>query len=65
MNRIENKKAAYLTSGGVAPGMNPALRTTVRVPVGHGLEVITTRSGLSQETVTFSQEAESRCAGRP
>ncbi|MBI3849095.1 MAG: 6-phosphofructokinase [Verrucomicrobia bacterium] len=42
----QHKKLAVLTSGGDAPGMNAALRSIVRVGVGHGLEIIAIRRGF-------------------
>lgn len=39
------KKIAVLTSGGDAPGMNPAIRSVVRTAIYHGLEVIGVRHG--------------------
>src|SRR5579863_4641739 len=39
------KKIGILTSGGDAPGMNAAIRATVRTAVFHGLEVVGIRRG--------------------
>lgn len=39
------KKIAVLTSGGDAPGMNPAIRSVVRTAIYHGLEVVGIRHG--------------------
>jgi 6-phosphofructokinase 1 len=39
------KKIAVLTSGGDAPGMNPAIRSVVRTAIYHNLEVVGVRHG--------------------
>lgn len=39
------KKIAVLTSGGDAPGMNPALRAVVRTALHYGIEVVGVREG--------------------
>jgi len=39
------KRIAVLTSGGDAPGMNPALRAVVRTAVAHGLEIFGIQRG--------------------
>jgi len=39
------KKIAVLTSGGDAPGMNPAIRSVVRTAIYKGLEVVGVRHG--------------------
>jgi len=39
------KKVAVLTSGGDAPGMNPAIRSVVRTAIYKGLEVVGVRHG--------------------
>ena len=39
------KRIAVLTSGGDAPGMNPAIRAVVRAGIGHGLEVFGIQRG--------------------
>lgn len=39
-------KIAVLTSGGDAPGMNPAVRAVVRVGLRQGLEVVAVRGGI-------------------
>ncbi|HKW39732.1 MAG TPA: 6-phosphofructokinase, partial [Gemmatimonadales bacterium] len=41
------KRVAVLTSGGDAPGMNPAIRAVVRVGSARGAEVIGVRQGYS------------------
>ena len=41
------KRVAVLTSGGDAPGMNPAIRAVVRVGSSRGAEVIGVRQGYS------------------
>lgn len=39
------EKIAVLTSGGDAPGMNPAIRSIVRTAIYHGLEVVGVKHG--------------------
>jgi 6-phosphofructokinase 1 len=34
------RRIAVLTSGGDAPGMNPAIRAVVKLAAGHGVEVL-------------------------
>jgi 6-phosphofructokinase len=34
------RRIAGLTSGGDAPGMNPAIRAVVKFAAGHGVEVL-------------------------
>src|SRR5579859_2489088 len=46
--RDENmKRIAVMTSGGDAPGMNPAIRAVVRSALAHGLEVYGIRQAYS------------------
>ncbi|MCP4896556.1 MAG: 6-phosphofructokinase, partial [bacterium] len=40
MEHQKSGKIAVLTSGGDAPGMNPALRAVVRTALDHGVEVV-------------------------
>ena len=39
------KRIGVLTSGGDAPGMNPAVRAVVRTAIHHGIEVYGIRRG--------------------
>ena len=39
------KKIGVLTSGGDAPGMNPAIRAVVRSAIYHGIEVVGIQHG--------------------
>ena len=41
------KKIAVLTSGGDAPGMNAAIRASVRTAIYNGLEVVGVRRGFA------------------
>ena len=41
------EKIGLLTSGGDAPGMNPAIRSVVRTGIYHGLEIVGIRKGYA------------------
>jgi len=41
------KRIAVMTSGGDAPGMNPAIRAVVRAAIANGLEVYGIRQAYS------------------
>ncbi|MCP4900552.1 MAG: 6-phosphofructokinase [bacterium] len=46
MEHQQSGKIAVLTSGGDAPGMNPALRAVVRTALDHGVEVVAVSEGF-------------------
>ena len=62
------KKIAVLTTGGDAPGMNPAIRSVVRYGINQGLEVMGVFRGwwglINEELKVFSQRSVSGIIGQ-
>jgi len=62
------KKIAVLTSGGDAPGMNPALRAVVRTALHHGLEVLGVTEGykglIHSEFIQMKYHSVSDCLNK-
>lgn len=59
------KKIVILTSGGDSPGMNAAVRATVRTALSHGIEVVASYSGyqglVSEELIPLNTIGMANC----